>query len=256
MNIHERGPFVLKEHVHQVLTPTNLIIIAFVCVTIGYVAGVLISNLRSGKPDEADPAALAAGGAPAEGLIEIARLVREAANGPMQVTFNEKQYKTSSEMNRRDRDAMEEATVELLRWLGYTPNQSDSAMQRSQTIGEPAASNGLINSAVPVEVAETAIQPAKVQEKPVEISFVAAPPPLPPVKAAPKSIVGQINDILQEKAEDTPYARRRIRLVESLNGVIVQIGAESYPDINAVPDQEIRSLIRASAAEWEKRSGR
>ncbi|HVN55253.1 MAG TPA: hypothetical protein VMT46_13045 [Anaerolineaceae bacterium] len=233
------------------LTPTNLIIIAFVCVTIGYIAGVLISNFRLSKQDHEEAAVPVDNPALADNLTEIARLVREIPGGPIQVEFNEKQYRSASEMNRRDRDALEEATVELLSWLGFTSNQSHSAAKGSQRESEPGASSSPVDSMEPLELAG---QPAKAAEKPVAASQTAAPPPPPPAKKASKSIVNQINDILSEKTENTPYETRHIRLVESVNGVIVQVGAECYPDINAVPDQEIRSLIRASAAEWEKRS--
>jgi hypothetical protein len=73
--------------------------------------------------------------------------------------------------------------------------------------------------------------------------------------AAPTSIVGQINQILQEQLEGTPLQTRGIRLVEDFkNGVIVQVGMERYPGIDTVQDPEVRAAIRAAVAEWERRS--
>lgn len=78
---------------------------------------------------------------------------------------------------------------------------------------------------------------------------VIEPPPPPPSK----SIVGQINDVLQARLVGTPLASRQIRLAETLSGgVRVFIGMQSYEGIDAVPDPEVVAAIRAAIAEWEK----
>jgi hypothetical protein len=231
------------------LNPMFLLIIAFVCVTIGYVAGVLISSLRGVKPESTGPQENPNSAEPvADNLIEVARLVREEARGPLQVKINDKHYRLSSELNHRDRDFMEETTVELLKWLGYSPNAQHPQEKSQEVPAAPAAEPVAESLAVPAASGGTGPLP------PLRITPTAPAPAAAAV--GPKSIVGQINDVLQDKLEGTPYAQRRIRLVESLNGVMVQIGLETYPDINSVPDEDIRNLIRASAAEWERRSSR
>ncbi len=269
------------------ITPTNLLIIAIVCVVIGYIAGVLISNLRTAKSGPADQSEESETAAPSDGLIEVARLVREDARGPLQIKIAEKHYRLASEMNRREKDAMEETTVELLNWLGYSPNANQSQPQvepteppvaaMAQAAPETGTAAGAENVSFPSAPAVRQTGPLGVRQTgplgarqtgplgvrqtgPLGVRQTGPLPPLPavpaPVKEAPKSIVGQINDILQEKVEGTSFEYRRIRLVESPTGVMVQVGPDKYADINAVPDEEIRSLIRAAAAEWEKRAGK
>ena len=37
--------------------------------------------------------------------------------------------------------------------------------------------------------------------------------------------------------------------------MVIEIGLDKYTDIDAVPDEYVRSLIRQSVAEWEKSLG-
>ena len=39
-------------------------------------------------------------------------------------------------------------------------------------------------------------------------------------------------------------------------GLVVLVGINSYDGVDAVPDEEIRSLIRQCVKEWEQGSGR
>jgi hypothetical protein len=77
-------------------------------------------------------------------------------------------------------------------------------------------------------------------------------PDIPP--EPPKSIVAQIDDILQEKLEGTPLSKRGIRLRELPNQhMAVMVGLDQYEGVEDVPDEEIRNLIRSAVSEWEKR---
>jgi len=118
---------------------------------------------------------------------------------------------------------------------------------------------------------------APVQDKPVPapVMPVPTPPPLQPspaiapgasvnnaqdkkkddkAEATPTSMVGQINMILQARIANTVFATRGITIMETPSGgVNVFVGIDRYEGIEAVPDEEIKAVIRAAIAEWEKK---
>lgn len=112
-------------------------------------------------------------------------------------------------------------------------------------------------------------QPPRSQPLPASIDQASTPlPPISfrpaakPVEPAPEnkpappptSIVGQINLVLQEKLIGSPLADRGISMGQSAEGgVIVTIGASQYAGVDEVPDAEVKALIRAAIADWEKR---
>lgn len=75
------------------------------------------------------------------------------------------------------------------------------------------------------------------------------------LKEVPKSITAQIDDILQDMLKNSARENQAIRLLEDPGGgVIVMVGLEQFEGVEAVPDLEIRSLIRSAVAEWESQS--
>jgi hypothetical protein len=74
-------------------------------------------------------------------------------------------------------------------------------------------------------------------------------------KAVPasKSLVDEVNEILEVKLAESGLTHRGVRLSEGSGGSVrVYIGIQSYT-MDEIPDAEIREVIRQAVAEWEDR---
>jgi len=69
----------------------------------------------------------------------------------------------------------------------------------------------------------------------------------------PRSMIAEINDIIQEKIRISGETHLSVRLIEGLNGEIkALIGVESFP-LEDVPDPQIKEFIRECVSEWERK---
>ena len=100
--------------------------------------------------------------------------------------------------------------------------------------------------------------PAPVTPPPSPVPASPAPAPASkkeePPEAAPTSMVGQINVILQARIASSNFASQAVSLMESPSGgVSVYVGLNRYEGIDEIPDERVKALIRAAIAEWEKK---
>lgn len=130
----------------------------------------------------------------------------------------------------------------------------------------PAASQ----PAAPIQAPPVPDPVRETLSRPVPASLRNATPPVPvPVtlqslvqtkKTEPEkniaslSIVQQIDMVLQERLLNSSLAGRGIRLQESIQGgVEVYVGLQKFHAVDDVPDEEIKTAIRAAIVEWEKK---
>lgn len=223
---------------------TTTIVIAAVLVLI--LAGVLIGLYFALRGEQNKPPAQT----PAVGrpdLVEVARLERDKETNMLMVVVDGKLYANASNLSFAQRQKLASATSELHKWLGLpvAPTSAPASYPPVPASVPPAA------QPVTGEIPPEPVKP--VSTNPLE-SFqrsIASNKP----GASFKSIPAQIEEILQSKLLGTPFENRGIHLSESpTEGVIVQVGLEHYPGIDAVPDEAVRKLIRSAVAEWEQRN--
>ncbi len=124
--------------------------------------------------------------------------------------------------------------VDMRPWLSDAPTPEPKPTPQSVTASTP----------VPPTPPATPL-PEKKTIKPAP-----APPPTAP---AMKTIIQQIDDVLQAKLSTSVFKERGIQLTEGPGGeVIVQDGLKKYEGIDAVPDPEIKALIRQAITQWEQ----
>ena len=113
-----------------------------------------------------------------------------------------------------------------------------------------------IETPQPQQPMKPPIQQAQPIPKPAPASPVTpfAPEASEATPTAEKSIVEQIDGILQEKLSNSPLMDRAIRLMESIDGgMVVYVGMDQYKDIDSIPDENIVAAIRTAVQEWESR---
>ncbi len=111
----------------------------------------------------------------------------------------------------------------------------------------------------PAVPAVQTVNPPMTTTAPAPVPTPKPAPSLPvasskPEAAAPTTMVGQIDAILQARLTGTPLSGRGIRLVESPEGMVtVVVGMNSYPGVSEVPDPAIQAAIRSAITEWEQK---
>ena len=123
------------------------------------------------------------------------------------------------------------------------------AAAQAEAASKPAPSTNLTSYDLP------AAPPAKLPSiKAVDVLARALQADVRTPEPPPRSIAAQIDEILQEMLVNSPLASRGIRLLELPNkGMVVMVGLNQYEGVEAVPEEEIRQVIRAAVAEWEQR---
>jgi hypothetical protein len=115
--------------------------------------------------------------------------------------------------------------VDLRTWLENVPTPPVAEVPPSPVVP------------VVVPVKKGKIAPEKVQPEPVL-----------------KSIVEQIDDVLQATLISSPFKDRDLHLTEGPGGIVlVKDGLRKFEGIDAVPEPEIKALIRQAVADWEKK---
>jgi len=142
-----------------------------------------------------------------------------------------------------------------------TPNQRKRLIEmlnimRPWLEGKPASVPAPTNpppTAVPIQ-SRPVPAPNTAPPRPATQSTPSKPAKEEP-ESAPTSIVGQINAVLHKMIANSSLESRGISLMESPSGgVNVYIGVKRYEAIDDVPDEEIRTAIRAAISEWENTS--
>jgi DNA-binding Lrp family transcriptional regulator len=193
-----------------------------------------------------------------EGILEIARLLRDERSGTLLLEKSGVIYRTAADLNPEQRRLLSIAAGDLHAFLGLmSAPQSEDANRASTPTVKADDSSGAPSPSRPKGAGQI-FPEAEVKSpsmSPVDIFTRAIASDVPKVVIKSKSITAQIDDILQERLVNTPLEQRGIRLLDAPDGrVVVFIGIESYDGVDAVPDEEVRRAIRAAVAEWEKRS--
>jgi hypothetical protein len=237
------------------ITSTTLILVGVICIVLGFFASVLLNTLRDDESQPIEEDVQAPPGGKKGRYTAIVRLWRENKSGALIVESGGRSFVSATPLNDAQREEMERSAREFRGWLGMGLANNPATGEVQGRLEQVSAQSVVPTSAAssPI-VANTPMAAAvSVQRKQVVPASAAAASVQPAVVMSAKSIVMQIEDILQDMIASGPLTNRGIHLYEDpLRGVMVSVGSEKFEGIDSVPDPVIKSTIRAAVAEWEK----
>ncbi|HWQ04015.1 MAG TPA: hypothetical protein VN452_01525 [Longilinea sp.] len=215
---------------------TIYLILAFVFVTIGFIAGALVAmvvaerekkQLRSSGdqiPEEIDPAQHTA-------LIRL----WSAGDGTLLPELHGRVLKDIEQASLEERLELKKINEEWSSWQGTAV-----VMPAPPVIPAPAST---LNTPLPVHIAA----PVKT------IGIPSVPVVIQPV-AREKTMVEEIDEILQDLV-DRSDQQHSVKISHDFReGIVVWVDGVRHLGVENVPDPEIQKLIRAAVAEWERRA--
>jgi hypothetical protein len=223
------------------------IVIALIAVIVGWVIGFVDSNLRTSQKIKA---------AEQKAQIKLEEAEKKIAQADQKISLESRIAPAPQDEPGllRLKRINNRVTVEMDGVLLPEALSADKKKRLIELISifRPWLENGKTQSDTPVSVSRSP-----------ESSAVKEPASRPIQSAAIKpeeknlsnlSIVGQIDTVLQTRLMNTKFAKSGIRLQESFQGgVEVYVGLQKYSTVDDVPDQEIKTEIRAAIAEWEQK---
>ncbi len=211
----------------------------------------LLEDLPSaGAPAPAAPAA--------PGQLEILRVLRDPIDGRLTLDIFGSSANSPEALTPGQTDQLKRILVELYKWIGKPASGgADAAPGAAPSTGLAPAPGVGVPPAAPVVHPASRSFAETLPPRPDAASYIPfrkkTPPNLPPAPLPPKSIVAQIDELVQQKLIGTPLAARGIRLVELPDGgMTILDGVRKYFGIDEIEDLDVRALVRSAAQEWNE----
>ncbi len=232
----------------------SILIVAAICVGIGFFLATLLNNLNEPEA-QISPEALTE----VEDRVPVLQIWRHAETGAFLPEVNGEVLETAKGLSPEQHAVLSITLVDLYSWM----EASDQAMPKLLVETEPEIPPRRKSAAAGAGQTDEAGGSAPAEVKPPSLNIfkslvrTAKKEATQKIKVETVSISAQVDEILQEKLEASALAGQGIRLMDLPNqGMVIMIGLEKYQDIDSVPDEDIRTLLREAAAEWEARVAR
>lgn len=180
--------------------------------------------------------------------IEFARLLGRTGKPGLQIEMDGQKYTSPEQIDETLRNRLRCAAQELSIWINPASGKPEEA--RHEKDAPPPPSSIRVNPPAPIKPAGgSEVRP--ISMNPLDI-FV--PGGQSKADTRLKSLAEQIDEVLQEQIEGSELYSG-IHLADSPGkGLLVIIGSETYEGIEAIPNPDIRSLIKGAVQEWERRT--
>ncbi len=247
----------MPEDVVSTLIP--IVMIGLISLGIGGIAGFLLAGLQT-PASKAEPKR-------GRSLVETARLWRDRRSGKILVESNGQMYQAVDELSPDQRIEFNALMDELQNWLGVpdlagritvppvrAPAASSPVSEAIGTQFAPSVPQPVLPSAplivdVPPETKSPSLQVGDILARAVNLDTSKKE------TAPPKSIAGQVDEIVQEWLPGSLLSNRTIKLMELPGkGLVVFVDGTEYEGIGDVADPAVQTFLRGCVAEWERRT--
>ena len=215
---------------------TGAILLTGIGIVIGFLFAALFFTFR--RRSSPEPPSQERVLTDSEGSI---RIWREGVDRRLVIEMDGVSHYQGSELHTEQSRRITGLLRELHAWMDVSPSpvsptQPETFKPAASTTGDETKSTSLN----PLKIFSRSLQPLeKTGSKDPDLSIVA-----------------QIDEILQAKLEGIHLDDQGIHLVEGPDqGMVIEVGLNRYTEIDAVPDERVRQLIRLSVAEWESSLG-
>jgi len=173
---------------------------------------------------------------------EKVALWQDRSTGQLAVRSGGQMIASARQMTEAQKRSLNVLLKDWAGWMGYTGSQTDAPAVSV----EPQAQKA---SVIPLTEAAETFSAVNLEES-IEGKVASKANP-----EKPKSIVEQIDGILQENLKGHPAMNKGIRLTEDpREGVIVWVGLDHYAGVDAVADPEVKNILKEAVKEWERRT--
>jgi hypothetical protein len=230
--------------------PIVLILLAVGGICFGFLLGFLVRGFFRRGPKEETEASEPEFKPASRNWDEVAHLWSDRRDNRLIFQIENEYYKRDSDLTPKEKKILLKVVMDFYQWLEPSSNlKSETPVAASA----PSSPSTVVDS-VPLTTMDVSKPELKrIGFNPIQILTQALEADVTVSAIPDRSIVAQIDDILQKKINASNMQKWAVRLVEFPNrGMVVMVGLEQYDEIDAVPYERVQKMIREAVAEWEQ----
>jgi hypothetical protein len=245
--------------------PSIVIMLAVAALCLGFLIGFFLKGfLNRGSQDKSEESS-SERKPPNRNFDEVAHLWQDRRDGRLIFQVDNEFFKRSSDLTKKEKNILLKIVMDFYQWLEPTSKIKPANPEQTPTPEDASTPEPTIELPPPSLMNNTAMvasdpQPSEQKRpsfSPVSMIKQALESDVSLSAIPAESIVVQIDAILQEKLNEAEMQKWAVRLVEFPNrGMVVMVGLEQYDEIDAIPYERVRKMIREAVTEWEQRSER
>jgi hypothetical protein len=183
---------------------------------------------------------------------EVAQLWFDTRDRKLIFQIGQQYFKRADDMSPKDRAKLQRVVSDFYHWLepDERSKQTESGFSQPNRSDNP---DSVSTHAIPMTLKDE--NSSNVDSGAINQPKQTLKPDVNPSALFSQSMVSQVDAILQEKIHRAGMEKWAIRLTEfPQRGMVIMVGLEQYDNVDDVPYEQARTIIRESIREWEQRA--